>query len=277
VSLNPNSTKGLLALAQTCDLTLPNDPERERLRLEAKETYRRVLRLDPRSTEALRALVRLLLFAPNGTRPSNAQLNEAEGLGRRLLLEEPSCSSRKLLVEVYDAQRHARIGNPNAIPFLTESLTTCSADWYAAKYFPLSLAQHQEQAGDLVGAEKNYCRAVEQANYGAMERCLTLRASHSADRTIDRYDPGDDWLGHFLLGTLGTSGEPEQVQHLEKSATLNPAFRLTFKELAARYRDKKDHARACQALKRAYDLGMQQGYAEASVEYHLADENEHCR
>lgn len=186
-----------------------------------------------------------------------------------------------------NTQRDAEPKSKSALPLQTASGATDTSGRFAAKYRPLSLAHQQEQAGDLAGAEQNYCKAATLGNYGAFDGCLKLRASHGPTGRIEKYEPGDDWLGHFMLGISNSKSAAEQLQHLEKAAELNPNARMIHSELASAYRSRKDHARACTELKRAYQLGIQrrEGQEDFDFEYERAEsetiygalsKEEHC-
>jgi tetratricopeptide (TPR) repeat protein len=289
VQLKPDSTKGLLALAHTYDRPYGGFPVQgpAQSRLKAIALYRKVLALDPRATEALTSLAVLLSLRRSGEPVTEAELLEAEELAKRAVAITPDCSTRKVLATVYEKQRYANVKSPSAIPFLTKSLAACTTDWYAAKNFPLSLAKRQEEAGDLALAEQNYCKAATLGNYDALDDCLKLRASHGPTGSVEKYEPGIDWLGHFMLGMSNSKSASEQLQHLEKAAELNPSARMIHSELASAYRTRNDHARACTELKRAYQLGIQRhdggssfnfafDRAEAETTYRVLSKEEHC-
>lgn len=186
-----------------------------------------------------------------------------------------------------EKQREAKPKEPSALPLPTKSAATDTSSQFSAKHLPLSLAQQQEKAGELALAEQNYCKAAMLGNYGAFDGCLKLRASHGPTGRIEKYEPGGDWLGHFLLGMSTAQSASEQLKHLEKAAELNPSARMIHSELASAYRSRSDHARACTELKRAYQLGIQRHEGqenfdfvyqreEAETTYHVLSKEEHC-
>lgn len=186
-----------------------------------------------------------------------------------------------------EKQPEAKPKEPSALPLPTKSAATDTSSRFSAKHLSFSLAQQQEKAGELALAEQNYCKAATLGNYGAFDGCLKLRASHGPTGSVEKYEPGNDWLGHFLLGMSNAKSASEQLKHLEKAAELNPSVRMIHSELATAYRTRSDHARACTELRSAYQLGTQRHEgqenfdfeyerAEAETTYRVLSKEEHC-
>jgi hypothetical protein len=214
---------------------------------EAERRWREALAIDPRSTRALENLAGSLASRACRSEPPNGPLlDEAAEVATRWRAIDPGCEPRALLLIIYSH----RDPDGKALPLVKETLATCKADYRVGRWLE-QLGRIELADGDRAAAERDLCASVAsgQISYAA-DRCLELRARRVAG-SIEKYDPGDDWLGQYLLGLYG----PGSLDHLERSAKLNPKFRRTFDHLARVYQDKGDKPGACAALDRWGKLG----------------------
>jgi hypothetical protein len=214
---------------------------------DAERRWREALALDPHSSRALENLAKSIGSRACGASPVNQTLlGEAEALALRWRAVDPGCEPRDLLLTIYMNRNHA--DDAKALPLLRDTLTVCASDYRKGGWL-VQLGGIELAAGDRIGAERDLCAAVALGKFAfAAEKCLELRAHGS----IDKYDPGDDWLGHYLLGLNGV-GAPA-LAHLERAAALNPRSTPVFDHLVREYQMKGDKPHACTSLARWHEL-----------------------